>query len=81
MLLFCNALVVALSKKAMAKSKGKLITIASRSDRKSNNIAVAIVGGVITLWGAIEKSPVELSQYWKNLQFCNLISYFKEKYL
>jgi hypothetical protein len=31
--------------------------------------AIKKVGRAITKWGAIEKSPILLSQYWKNTTF------------
>ena len=36
---------------------------------KSDNFCYRIVGIAITKWGAIEKSPILLSQYWKNYHF------------
>ena len=33
---------------------------------KSDNFCYRKVGRAITKWGAIEKSPILLSQYWKN---------------
>ena len=36
---------------------------------RATTIAVTIVGRAITKWGAIEKSPILLSQYWKNYHF------------
>ena len=46
---------------------------------KSDNFCYRKVGRAITKWGAIEKSPILLSQYWKNYHFqrvTNIISYF-----
>ena len=34
-------------------------------ENKSKNIGYCKVGRAITKWGAIEKSPILLSQYWK----------------
>ena len=34
--------------------------------KTAKTIAVAIIGRAITKWGAIEKSPILLSKYWKN---------------
>ena len=45
---------------------------------KSDNFWYHKVGREITKWGAIEKSPILLSQYWKN-EWLNgniIISYF-----
>ena len=36
---------------------------------KSDNFCYRNVGRAITEWGAIEKSPILLSQYWKNYNF------------
>ena len=36
---------------------------------KSDNFCYRKVGRAITTWGSIEKSPILLSQYWKNSQF------------
>ena len=36
---------------------------------KSVNFCYCKVGRAITNWGAIEKSPILLSQYWKNYHF------------
>ena len=45
---------------------------------KSDNFCYRKVGA-ITKWGAIEKSPILLSQYWKNYHFLRvtkIISHF-----
>ena len=68
--------------KALAKSNGNLFAIAFKSDSwKSDNFRERAIKKeaknrykkrmkrglrVITLQGAIEKSPILLSQYWKN---------------
>ena len=36
---------------------------------KSDNFCYRKVGRAITKWGAIEKSPILLSQFWKNYHF------------
>ena len=36
---------------------------------KINNLVYRKVGRAITKWGAIEKSPILQSQYWKKLSF------------
>ena len=36
---------------------------------KSDNFCYRKVGRAITKWEAIEKSPILLSQYWKNYHF------------
>ena len=36
---------------------------------KSDNFCYRKVGRAITKWGAIGKSPILLSQYWKNYHF------------
>ena len=36
---------------------------------KSDNLCYRKAGRVITRWGAIEKSPILLLQYWKNYHF------------
>ena len=36
---------------------------------KSDNFCYRKVGRAITKWGAIEKSPISLSQYWKSYHF------------
>ena len=38
----------------------------STKEIKSDNFCYRKVGRAITKWGAIEKSPILLSQYWKN---------------
>ena len=46
---------------------------------KSDNFYYHKVGRAITLWGAIEKSPILLSQYCKNYHFLKItkiISHF-----
>ena len=46
---------------------------------KSVNFCYRKVGRVITKWGAIEKSPILLSQYWKQYYFkrvTKIISHF-----
>ena len=44
----------------------------NRSKRnKSNNFCYRNAGRAITKWGAIEKSIILLSQYWKNKHFDN----------
>ena len=51
--------------KALAKSKSKHIAIAF----KSNNFTFTIVGRAIPSQEARGKSPILLSQYWKNEEF------------
>ena len=36
---------------------------------KSDNLFYRKVGRAITKWGAMKKSPILLSQYWKNFHF------------
>ena len=46
---------------------------------KSDNFCYRKVGRAITKWGSIEKSPILLSQYWKNYYFYRIpkiISHF-----
>jgi hypothetical protein len=50
--------------KAIAKSKGKIIALEGNAICVLLLFAVAIVGRAITKGGAIEKSPILLSQYW-----------------
>ena len=40
-----------------------------RKEIKSDNFCYRKVGRVITKWEAIEKSPILLSDYWKNFHF------------
>ena len=49
-----------------------------RKEIKSDNFCYHKVGRAITKWGAKEKSPILLSQYWKNgwLDVTIVISYF-----
>ena len=43
---------------------------------KSDNFRYPKVGRAITKWGAIEKYPILLSQYWKNNRVPNIILHF-----
>ena len=46
---------------------------------KRDNFCYRKVGRAITKWGAIEKTPILLSQYWKNCNFervTKIISHF-----
>jgi hypothetical protein len=48
---------------------------------KSDNFCYRKVGRAITKWGAIEKSPILLSQYWKIYHFLRvtkIISHFDD---
>ena len=44
----------------------KLIKKLKQRDFKSDNFCYRKVGRAKTKWGAMEKSPILLSQYWKN---------------
>ena len=46
----------------------KLIQKMKQKD-KERQLCYRKVGGAITNWGAIEKSPILLSQYWINEEF------------
>ena len=60
------------------KPSTKLIQNCSK-EIKSDNFCYRKVGRAITKWGAIEKSPILLSQYWKSYHFwrvTKIISHF-----
>ena len=43
---------------------------------KSDNYCNRKVGRAITKWGAIEKCPILLSQYWKQFECTKIIAHF-----
>ena len=54
----------------------KLIQNGSK-EIKSDNFCYRKVGSAITKWGAIEKSPILLSQYWKNYHFLRVTKIYR----
>ena len=56
--------------------KKKLIQKLKKKEIKSDNFCYRKVGRAISKWGVIKKSPIWLSEYWKNDDFQNTKNYF-----